>query len=289
MMTCPPMDKSSIQGGGTMIYPQDILLFTINEFSRACGISRASLLRMEECGFLKPYRIDPDNGYRYYDAHNVAEVGQFQLLQMLGLSRKEITEFYYQQVENHEFLKQQHIKLSQTQRILEELELRNDPLRQFGFSYVDLPETTCYCKSKEISSMEESETFFYTTHMESIKAGFKMMGTEPLFGLSENEFRISKNVSLMPSKTTACIPVVGADNKDTHLVTFKATRAFSGLAKGDYSIIMQLCTRFWKEVEKRKLKPTGRARFIGLVAPYTGRHISKDQFCYRLVVPVDSE
>ena len=30
-----------------MIYPEDIQLFTISEFSHACGVSRASLLRME--------------------------------------------------------------------------------------------------------------------------------------------------------------------------------------------------------------------------------------------------
>ena len=63
-----------------MIYPEDIQLFSIHEFSRACGVSRASLLRMEECGFLTPYRIDPKTGYHYYDTHNVAGAGQFKLL-----------------------------------------------------------------------------------------------------------------------------------------------------------------------------------------------------------------
>ena len=270
-----------------MIFTQDRQLFTIHELSRACGVSRATLLRMEECGFLTPYRIDPENGYRYYDAYNAAEVGQFQLLQSLGLSRSEITDFYYQKVDNRDFLKQQRIKLSQIQRILEELELRNDPSQQFSFSFVDLPEITCYCMEKEITSMKESETFFYTTHTESIKAGFQMMGTEPLFGLSENDFHISEKTPMIPAKTTACIPIVAPDHEDPHVVTFPATKAFSGLAKGDYSIIWELCVRFWKEMKKRKLKATGRARFVGLVAPYTGKHISQDQFCYRLVVPVD--
>jgi DNA-binding transcriptional MerR regulator len=63
-----------------MIYPEDIQLFSIHEFSRACGVSRASLLRMEECGFLTSCRIDSETGYRYYDAHNAAGAGQFKLL-----------------------------------------------------------------------------------------------------------------------------------------------------------------------------------------------------------------
>ena len=272
-----------------MIYPEDIQLFSIREFSRACGVSRASLLRMEECGFLTPYRIDPETGYRYYDAHNAAEVGQFQLLQTLGLSRREITDYYYEKYSNLDFLKQQRIKLNRMQRVLEELELRNDPSRQFRFSFLELPEITCYCATETITSPEDSETFFYRTHMESIKAGFQMNGMEPLFGLSDNEFRMSDHVSAISSKTTACIPIAAPHDKDPHIITFQATYAFSCLAKGDYSVIPELCMRFWKEVDQRKLHPAGRARFIGLVSPYSGKHILQDKYCYRLIVPVSPD
>lgn len=271
-----------------MIYPEDRQLFTVKKFAHACGISRATLIRMEKCGFLTPFRIDPDSGYRYYDAHNAAEVGQFQLLQSLGLTREEITDFYFQRMDNREFLAEQRIRLSQTQRMLEELELRLDPSRQFSFSFIDLPEIVCYCQTKEITSMEESETFFYTTLMQSIQEGYRIMGTAPLFGLSETDFRISQDVPMLPSESTACIPVIPEDRNDPHLVTFPACQAFSGLAHGDYRVIGELCLRFWQEVEKRGLTPVGRARFIGLVAPYTGKHISQDQFCYRLVVPIES-
>ena len=271
-----------------MIYPEDRQLFTVKKFAHACGISRATLIRMEECGFLTPFRIDPDSGYRYYDAHNAAEVGQFQLLQSLGLSREEITDFYFQRIDNREFLAEQRIRLSQTQRILEELELRLDPSRQFSFSFIDMPEIVCYCQTKEITSMEESETFFYTTLMQSIQEGYRIMGTAPLFGLNETNFRISSAPSLTPAKSTACIPVIPEDQEDEHLLTFPAAHVFSGLAHGDYSIIGELCIRFWQEMDKRKLTPAGRARFMGLVAPYTGKHISRDQFCYRLVVPIEA-
>ena len=272
-----------------MIYPEDIQLFSIHEFSRACGVSRASLLRMEECGFLTPYRIDPETGYRYYDAHNAAEVGQFQLLQTLGLSRREITDYYYEKYSNLDFLKQQRIKLNRMQRVLEELELRSDPSCQFSFSFLELPDITCYCDTEKFTSLEDSETFFYKTHMESIGAGFQMDGMEPLFGLSDNEFHMSDNFSAISSKTTACIPIVAPDHQDPHVITFKATHAFSCLAKGDYSIIPELCVRFWKEIDQRNLNPAGRARFIGLVSPYSGKHIQQDKYCYRLLVPISPD
>ena len=57
-----------------MIFPDNRKLFTIKEMTQACGVSRTTLIRMEEDGFLKPYRVDPDSGYRYYDLQNVTEL-----------------------------------------------------------------------------------------------------------------------------------------------------------------------------------------------------------------------
>ena len=272
-----------------MNYPEERQLFTVKDFSRACGVSRTSLIRMEECGFLKPYRIDPDTGYRYYDAHNAAEVGQFQLLQMLDIPRGEISDLYFQQTDTKEFLQKQRKKLSRMQRVLEELELRSDSSRQFMISFVNLPETVCYFRVEDISSPQESERFFFTTHEQCIREGYRLQGTEPMFGLSEDDFRFRADSSPKPIRTTACIPVAYTGREDPNLLTFPAVRAFSVLAHGDYSIIGELCMRFWQEIETRKLQPTGPVRFIGLVAPYTGRHIEQNQFCYRLVVPVEPD
>ena len=276
-----------------MNYPEERQLFTIKEFSRACGVSRTSLIRMEECGFLTPYRTDPDTGYRYYDAHNAAEVGQFQLLQTLGLPRGEIADYYFQKKDAGEFLQKQREKLTRMQRIIEELELRSDSSRQFMFSFIDLPETVCFCRTADIASPLESELFFYTTHEECIREGYHLQGTEPMFGLSEDYFRFREDSTHGHTKTSARIPIVytggGDPDEDPNLITFPAVHAFSALAHGDYSIITELCTQFWQEIEARKIQPAGPARFIGLVAPYTGRHIEQKQFCYRLIVPVESD
>ena len=45
-----------------MIFPEDQQLFTISELARACGISRATLIRIEECGILTPCRVNPETG-----------------------------------------------------------------------------------------------------------------------------------------------------------------------------------------------------------------------------------
>ena len=51
-------------------------LFQITEAARACGVSRSTLMRMEESGLLKPAYVSKDSGRRYYDNFSVAHVLQ---------------------------------------------------------------------------------------------------------------------------------------------------------------------------------------------------------------------
>ncbi len=269
-----------------MNFPEDRKLFTMKEFSRACGVSRTTLIRIEESGVLTPCRVDPETGYRYYDAYNASQVGQYLMLQSLGLTRTEISDCYYQREDSREFLRRQREKLSRMQRTLEELEVRSGGLPSLSFSFVDLSEVTCYCVSSVLTSAEDGETFFYRAHEQCISAGYQLNGTEPLFGIFSDDWQVSSPVMDHPHTSTACIPVIPGGHGDPHLVTFPAVHAFSGLAYGDYSMIGTLDARFREEIIARKIRPAGPVRFIGLVAPYTGNHIASEHYCYRIVVPV---
>ena len=88
-----------------MNIPEDRHYFTIKEFAKACGLSRTTLIRMEESGFIKPCKVDPVTGYRYYDAVNVTEVAQYKFLQTLDLSRSELTDYYFQRIDSMDFIK----------------------------------------------------------------------------------------------------------------------------------------------------------------------------------------
>ena len=266
-----------------MHYPKERRMFSVREMAHACGVSRSTLIRMEECGFLTPYYINPDTGYRCYDAHNAAQIGQYLLLQQLGLTRTEITDIYYRQEKPEDFLKTQRDRLSLMQRILEELEVRIDSSRNFSCSFLDLPGMVCYCDRKTVKSTIESENFFYEVHEKCISEGFRLMGMEPMFGLSRDDYR---ELTANPQEITACIPVMPSGKDNPHLAAFSAGRAFSMVAYGNYQVLGELCKRFWAEFDKRKLKAKGPARFIGLVAPYTGSHIPCEDYCYRLAVPV---
>ena len=267
-----------------MILPKSRKLFTISEVSKACGVSRTSLIRMEEDGFLTPYRVDPDTGYRYYDMQNVASVGQYQRLQELGISRKEIADIYYERVDAREFVEEQRRRLGRLQRFLDEYELRHDCSKNHLFSYLTLPAVDCFCEEIVSSSLEQSATLAYLAHENCMKAGYRLLGSEPMFAVASGDlYDIDIPVN---SRFTACIPVIPDKEDDPNIRHFPATEAFSVLVFGNYDAMDSLWELLAAEAARRGIKSSGPARLIALVAPYTGAHYKPDDFCCECVIPI---
>ena len=261
-----------------MIFPEHRKLFTIREMSHACGVSRSTLIRMEEDGFLTPYHTDPDTGYRYYDLQNVAAVGQYQRLQQSGLSRKELADLYYERVDSSEFLKIQQQKLSRLQHFLDEYELRHDHIKNFSFLRRTLPAVTCYCTEITASSLDDCATQCFLAHETSVEEGYRMLGSEPLFGIG---YSFDSMIH-----STLCIPVVPDTEPGPRIRRFPSTEAFSVLAFGEFSDVAELESLLREEVDARGLEPSGPVRHIALVAPYAGAHFKSVDYCYEIAVPV---
>lgn len=270
-----------------MQYPEERKLFTVKDVCRACGISRTTLLRMEESGFLTPYRVDPDSGYRYYDTGNIAAIGQYQWLQSAGLSRAQIADLYHGRIESEEFLQEQRRRLEAMRRFVNEFELRHDRSKDHTFSLLSLPETTCYCTDiGSASSLEESGTLAYLAHERCIAQGYRLLGSEPMSALREDWSTWAGPSS--DCSFTICIPVVPGPNaeSDPNLRRFPATDALSIIGFGHYSVIPELWHLLLEEADARGLEPCGPQRIIGLVAPYVGDHIRPDEYCHECVIPV---
>ena len=99
-------------------------LFQITEAAHACGLSRSTLLRMEEKGLLAPAYIAPDSGRRYYDNHNVARVLQIEKFKAMGLGTEEIAGYFASGGEVTDLLSMLEERLRELSRGVEELRLR---------------------------------------------------------------------------------------------------------------------------------------------------------------------
>jgi DNA-binding transcriptional MerR regulator/effector-binding domain-containing protein len=67
-------------------------MFSIGDFATFTQVSVKTFRHWERVGVLSPARIDPSNGYRYYEAAQVTTVHRIAALQMLGLTLASIRE-----------------------------------------------------------------------------------------------------------------------------------------------------------------------------------------------------
>ncbi len=91
-------------------------LFPITQAAAACGLSRSTLMRMEEKGLLTPAYIAPKSGRRYYDNHNISRILQVQQFQSMGFSPEETTSYFTKGGEAAELLAILEDKLNLLQR-----------------------------------------------------------------------------------------------------------------------------------------------------------------------------
>lgn len=62
---------------------------TVGQLVNSCGLSRSTILRMEDAGLLEP-AARGDGSFRYYDAENILRIMHVYNLHKLGLTRREI-------------------------------------------------------------------------------------------------------------------------------------------------------------------------------------------------------
>lgn len=65
-------------------------LMLIGEIAEFYGISRKAMRLYEKKGIIKPVKVDPANGYRYYSAEQVEQLNALIELKALGFSLDEI-------------------------------------------------------------------------------------------------------------------------------------------------------------------------------------------------------
>lgn len=65
-------------------------MLTIGRFADATGLTAKALRHYDEIGLLRPARVDPDNGYRYYDTNQIEDAVTIRRLRALELPLDEI-------------------------------------------------------------------------------------------------------------------------------------------------------------------------------------------------------
>lgn len=259
--------------------------FQITEAARACGLSRSTLMRMEERGLLTPVFTAPDSGRRYYDNHNVARIMQIEKFKAMGLGSKEIADYFAQGGEAEVLLEALETRLRDLQRSVEEMRLRAAEGESLSVQMMELPAVTCRIRWCEGLTTAERYRDMYDFYGARVRKGC-VLSDEPLFTISERTDYLEGYIGQEPCRYGVCVPV-RKNRAAADAVTLEACRVLSVLYYGDYSGVGEAWLTLGREVKARGLKPAGAPRVLGIVAPYTGREIETRRYCSRLALPVE--
>lgn len=259
-------------------------LFQIQEAARACGLSRSTLMRMEEKGLLKPAYTAPDSGRRYYDNYNVAHILQVEKFKAMGLSNEEIIAYYTSGGQISPLLSVLEARLEDLRRSVEELRIRAAGTNGISLSVQEfrLPEVLCCMKACMGRTPDEKYNAMFAFYSECVRKGYRL-SNEPIFTMQKRDDFLNGYISTVPYPFYVCVPVQKEMDGAERL---PACRAISVLYYGDYDHMDEAWLTLGREVKSRGLTPTGLPRVLGLVAPYTGREIAEHLYCSRLVLPV---
>ena len=260
-------------------------LFQITEAAHACGLSRSTLLRMEEKGLLTPAYIAPDSGRRYYDNYSVARVLQIEKLKAMGLDAERIAGYFARGGEAADLLSMLEERLRELLRGAEELRLRAGESGGMSIQIMTLPAVTCCTRRCEGHTIADKYNAMYDFYGQCVRRGCRL-SDEPMFTISERRDYLDGYIGDAPYPYQVCVPV-RTETAPAEAVTMPECRALSVLYYGDYSGVDEAFLVLGREVRERGLKPAGFVRVLGIVAPYSGREIETQRYCSRLVLPVE--
>ena len=266
-------------------------LFSIREAARICGISRTTLLRLEEAGFYAPRKVDPKNGYRWYDAINILRIQQYQALRKLGLAHGEIMTYFKGEMNRSDFLAKLRERLFAAQRCYDEFSARFTERESLTFSFFDLPDATCYtfpCPIREITAQCDHN---YREIEKMYAMGFKPYPATPMFSLVPGPERIYEGKEPEPYASTICVLVQPDAIPDpSKVIYFRRRRAYSMLYHGNKSEIMQNGGQLlFEEMRRIGLKPKGPLYGICVVGPFFGDEIDPNDYAFRFAIPIEED
>ena len=262
-------------------------LFQITEAAHACGVSRSTLLRMEEKGLLTPAYTAPDSGRRYYDNHNVARILQIEKFRAMGVDNEDIIAYFSRGGEATDMLTTLESRLHDLQRSVEELRLRAMEPPCTSVQLMTLPAVTCRIRWSMGLTTADRYAEMYAFYSECVRMGC-VLSDEPLFAILDRKDYLEGYIGDTPYPNAVCVPV-RPDKAPADAEVLPACRVLSVLYCGEYSGIDGAWLTLGREVKARGLKPAAPPRILGIVAPYTGREIDTRHYCSRLVLPVEEQ
>lgn len=165
-------------------------MFKIGDFSKFSGVSVRMLRHYDQLGLLKPARVDPNSGYRYYSADQLPRLNRILALKDLGFPLEQVLRLIEQQLSPDEIrgmlrlrlleleqqLEQDQARLARVEARIEQIEREGDP-PLYDVVVKQVPPMTVASMSRPHRSSESLTGMF--EELEAYVARFEARAPEP--------------------------------------------------------------------------------------------------------------
>lgn len=254
----------------------DDSLFQIGEVTKILGVTRKALLVYESKGLLTPAVKDDNSGYRYYTADNMTQIRLIRALQSLGLSLKEIGEYYCDTKNMDKHLSRLYELREHLDKNIQMLQIRSTKLGDLTVRKAYLPRQVYYARRYLCSDISDAtqrlrETYIAAARTEKMSLSARMltmrMSPDP------------NNLDLM-----CCIPVEDSFNGPERL-ELEETDALCIYYRGSYEGTSAAIRELKKYIEDNGIEISGHFRSIYLEGP-PNRGENSDAYITQIAVPI---
>ncbi len=254
----------------------DNTLFQIGEVTKILGITRKTLLVYEEMGLLIPAVKDTDSGYRYYSADNMTQIRSIRSLRSLGLTLKEVKEYYYD-MENIDVHLQRLMELrTSLDRNIQMLQVRSAKQGDLTVRKVTLPQQVCFCRRYECKDVLEAANVLRDTYIAAARTG-KMTMINRMFTM-----RMSQEMDKLD--ILCCIPVESSFDGPERM-EFAELPALCIYFRGPYEENDTAICALKNYVKENKIQTVGSFRSIFLEGP-PNRGDNSGDYITQVAVPI---
>lgn len=256
----------------------DESLFQIGEVARILGVTRKAILVYEDKGLLTPAYKDEKSGFRYYTADNMTQIRSIRSLQSLGLSLKDVADYYYD-TENIDFHLQKLLELrANLDRNIQMIQVRSAKKGDLTVHSTSLPRQVCFCRRYPCKDTTEAANRLRDTYIAAAKTG-EMSMTGRMFTM-----RMNQDPDILD--LMCCIPMNdGFDGPEQ--VEFVQTAALCIYYRGPYEGTGEAVRALARHIQEHDVQATGPFRSIYLEGP-PNRGQNSGDYITQVAVPIGS-
>lgn len=257
----------------------DDSLFQIGEVTKILGVTRKTLLVYEDMGLLTPAVKDKDSGFRYYSADNMTQIRSIRSLQALGLSLKEVAEYYYDSKNLDKHLQRLLELRAMLDRNIQMLQVRSAKQGDLTVRRTSLPRQVCFCRQYRCKDTAEAAIKLRDTYIAAARTG-KMSMSARMFTM-----RMTNDPNVLD--LMCCIPVEdGFDGPER--MEFAETPALCIYYRGRYEETATAIRALVEYVKENGIETTGAFRSIYLEGPPNRGENSAD-YITQVAVPIQTK